>query len=147
MLHTPEVFPKPPTSTGDKADGLRTFEGDGTRFLAVPGLKTLHGLFVGGVPLPLAIEESYPDNATDNLPNQTVHEIPLVAIDRMDDGTPVIVRSIKSNDGTWQRGVKVQVDGDWEDDKQPDAGKGNAPDANGQVGKTENGQKGVPETK
>jgi hypothetical protein len=78
----------------------------------------------------------------ENLTQQDEHEIPLIKQDKLDDGTPVLVRSVKSNDGFWQLGLQVQVDGDWEKDADAKSDTGKATDK-GPVGKATELSKGT----
>ena len=91
----------------------RSFVGDGTPYLAVPGLKKLTGVQVGRVACPLTETRRYPTN-----PDQTEYEDveePLFQLaTNPATGQPTLLRSTNSNHGLWQKGETILVFGDWE---------------------------------
>lgn len=101
------------------AKNIRQFVGDGTPLLKVPGLKEVTSVRVGSADIPLSIEERVPTDPDAKL-HQTV-EVALIKLDKLEDGTPVLMRSVKSNNGMWQNGVAVYVGGKWSGDKEPTA--------------------------
>jgi hypothetical protein len=93
----------------------RSFEGDGSPYLKVPGLKKIKAVRVGQVDVPLTIEQQIPTDATlKNFETQTVEMVKLV---NTPEGEQVLLRNLQSNDGMWQKGVPVYVAGDWESAK------------------------------
>lgn len=96
------------------AQNTRVFEGNGTPFLRVPGLKTLEKVAVGTQEVPLTEEREYPTDGTGlRLKSQTLK---IVDVQIAPDGTPVLLRSIYSNDGIWQKGARIYVTGEFEAD-------------------------------
>lgn len=104
----------------------RPFDGTGTPYLKVPGLKSVSGVRVGTLDLPLEMVIRFPANEA---LEQGVTRLPVVALDRDDAGCPVLLRSILSNDGIWQAGEKnIFVTGEWEveaevEERQPATGR------------------------
>ena len=105
----------PGVSAEDVRSGkCREFVGNGTPHLRVAGLVgDPEAVRVDMVDLPARLSMRFPDN---HLNGQTVHtDMPILRIEIDSDGTPVILRSMISNDGVWQKGHKVFVWGQWED--------------------------------
>jgi hypothetical protein len=96
-----------------KLAAYRAVESDGGPALRVPGLKTLQGVKVGGVDVPVEIVEQYPTAVEGQFETVTVK---LLALEEDIDGTPMIVRSTKSNFGVWPVGT-VYVSGTWVEPK------------------------------
>lgn len=103
----------------DKVDrsNTRIFVGDGTMILRVPGyvdgsLKTV-SFGSKETEIPQFVVEKVPTDATHtNFVNQ---QIPLLLVVKDEDGTPILRRGIKSNDGIWQAGAKIYVTAAWKD--------------------------------
>lgn len=93
----------------------RTFIGNGTNKVSTPGLVEIEAVYVGEVYMPLYEERPVIVSTAENaLPKiQRVHLVKLV---QMPDG-PAIQRSIVSNDGIWQDGIRISVVGKWSDGK------------------------------
>lgn len=106
------------------AANRRTFVGDGTPFLRVPGLLKVHGVRVSGVEIPLVEEREIPVDGT--LSQVRVMQLPMIDLQEDENGVPTLLRSMNSNDGIWQPGVPIQVTGEWAPRRgrkpQPDAG-------------------------
>ncbi len=96
-----------------KSGKCREFTGSGTPHLRVAGLiGDPTAVRVDMVDLPMRLTMRFPDN---HLNGQTVHtDMPILLMQIDSDGTPVILRSMISNDGLWQKGHKIFVWGDWE---------------------------------
>ena len=96
-----------------KSGHCREFAGNGTPHLRVPGLVgDPTAVRVDMIDLPLRLKMSFPDN---HLNGQTVHsDMQILRMETDSDGTPVLLRSMISNDGVWQKGHKVFVWGEWE---------------------------------
>lgn len=137
-----ELFSTPPKAVEGPKGTVRSFEGDGTPFLKVPGLIKVRSVRIGTTEIPLTITEHYPIDLTENLTNLEEHDVPLIKQDKLDDGTPILIRSIKSNDGFWQKGVEVHVDGSWSKEADAPSGTG-ATSPSGAVGKADETQKGT----
>lgn len=97
------------------AKNVRQFVGDGTPVLKVPGLKEVTSVRVGTADIPLTMTEQVPIDV--DARRHETHEIALIKLDKAPDGTPILLRSIKSNNGMWQAGVPVFVGGKWEGEK------------------------------
>jgi hypothetical protein len=94
-------------------ENTRTFVGEGTLFLKVPGLKSLEAVYMGREQLHRTDVRRYPID-----PNHTQFEndeLPLVQFTHLPDGTPVLLRSVISNDGIFQSGFMFSVQGEWDD--------------------------------
>ena len=103
----------PGVSAEDVRSGkCREFVGNGTPHLRVDGLiGDPEAVRVDMIDLPLRLKMRFPDN---HLNGQTVHsDMPVLRVETDSDGTPVLLRSIISNDGLWQKGHKIFVWGDW----------------------------------
>lgn len=98
----------------DEEIGRRTrfFTGNGTAYLAVPGLKNLEAVRLGLQSAPLYEDRQYPISAHGHY---EVMREPLFMLRQGPDGGAVLMRSRISNHGLWQRGIKVYVTGDWEE--------------------------------
>lgn len=123
----------PSVTQADVATGkVRQFTGSGTPHLRVPGLIGLPDkVRVGATEIPARSPYALPDNRlTDNRP---VHASDLPNFSRTEDvdGTPLLLRSMRSNDGIWQAGAPIAVWGDWE----ADADTGQAVDLPGDLAK------------
>ena len=95
------------------AANTRAFKGDGTPYLKVPGLLKVEGIRVNFAELPLVEKREYPVDHTHQ--RLMTDEFPTVALEQAQDGTPVLLRSITSNDGLWQDGEPIYVTGEWDD--------------------------------
>lgn len=110
MLFPPVADAKGP---GARDPNSKVFTGSGGNLLLVPGLKKVHGVRVGDVPLPAVLTEEYPESWDSNGVAKLVpHDVPLYQLVQTANG-PALQRSVKSNDGIWQQGVPVYVSGDW----------------------------------
>lgn len=94
---------------------FRTFVGDGTPQLIVPGLLEVEAVRVGTVDIPLTLKEDVLVDLSEAAKTEE-HEHEMIRLESSPDGTPVLLRSIKSNDGIWQPGVTVFVAGKWADE-------------------------------
>ncbi len=104
-----------------QAANVRVFTGDGTPFLKVPGCKEVKSVRLGNLNLPMVISQRFPLSA-DGKEHVTV-DSPMVSLQNMADGTPVLLRNQQSNDGFWQKDVPVFVQGEWEEEtKKSEAG-------------------------
>jgi hypothetical protein len=93
----------------------RSFTGDGSPYLKIEGsrLVNLERVRVGTLEVPLSEERIYPRDASmSNFQNEPEA---LVQVVDQPDGSQVLMRSILSNDGIWQKNVPVFLTGDWED--------------------------------
>lgn len=90
----------------------RRFMGEGTLFLKVPGLKTLHAVAQGGVAFPEKRLVRYPVDLSNRLEEV---ELDLFHHTHLPDGTPILMRSLVSNDGYFQSQVPWDVTGEWDD--------------------------------
>lgn len=97
------------------ADNVREFVGNGTPYLEVPGLKKVQSVRVGTMDIPLTFEQEFPVDPSGNR-LQSV-SAPLIALKRTPNGKQVLLRGIQSNNGIWQDGEKIYVQGDWEAEK------------------------------
>jgi hypothetical protein len=91
----------------------KVFDGNGTPFLKVPGLVRVEAVRVNAMDLPLQRVVEYRTDAAEGSAAERM-TLPLVVVDRDEDGTPVLLRSMLSNDGIWQDGAKVYVTGEWD---------------------------------
>lgn len=100
-------------SQQEKVDNnTRLFLGEGSPFLRVPGLVALQSVRIGAMHLPLYEAREYPTDRTMRRV-ETVQE-QVVAVNRADDDTPILMRGVISNDGIWQAGAPIYVSGVWE---------------------------------
>ena len=98
----------------------REFRGDGSPYLLTPGLLALDAegaVRVGSLELPATLTREEPLNTGLTL-FQTITE-PMVQLDQAPDGTRVLLRNLRSNDGLWQEGTPVYVSGEWETETSP----------------------------
>jgi hypothetical protein len=107
-------------TTEEKAANVRVFVGDGTPFLSVPGLKKVETVRVGGITL-ADFEQKVPvDSTLTKFEDQKVQMVELV---EAEDGSPVLLRNIQSNDGVWQEGVSVYIAGEYDGEEAAPADK------------------------
>lgn len=111
-----------PTPAEELAGDVRTFVGDGTPYLKTPGLRVVISVRCGTAPIPLVIEQEFPEDQT--LTRIVKRPTPLIRRELLLDGTPVLLRGVQSNDGIWQAGEPVYVRGEWDDAKPAKAAKG-----------------------
>lgn len=90
---------------------VRPFVGDGTKFLFVPGLKSVSSVRVGTTNIPLVETRKIPMSADDIRPIT----FPLIDLQLNAQGQPILRRSVFSNDGIWQKGVNIYVGGEWDE--------------------------------
>jgi hypothetical protein len=98
----------------------RSFQGDGGKFLEVPGIKAVERIVIGHRELALSETRHYPINKRGVL---TEVEEPIVDLQRRSDGMPVLRRSVISNDGIWPK-TTIYVTGEW--DAENEGGQGSA---------------------
>lgn len=99
----------------------RVFEGDGTPYLKVPGLREVTGVRVGTREIPLTAPLEFPVDPSGTQLLRT--EEPMVSLHTGNDGVPVLLRNTRSNDGVWQAGP-VYVSGVWEDEPAEEVRRG-----------------------
>lgn len=92
----------------------RKFVGNGTAFLVVAGLVALDGIRIGANPIELTEKRHYPKDAAGQLLEEV--QEPLISVDKTPDGRTVLLRSVLSNHGVWQKGEVVYVTGEWDSD-------------------------------
>jgi hypothetical protein len=103
------------TATEKNAANVRVFEGDGTPFLRVPGLVKVESVRVGTTEIPLVITMDVPQDAS--LTKMMPVPVPMIDLQETDDGEKILLRSQFSNDGMWQKGARIYVGGEWEDEQ------------------------------
>lgn len=109
-----ELFPEAARNApieAPKGMEARTFVGDGSSDINLGDCQKVDRVVIGGQDVPESIEEDYPTTASERPVMERV-SIPLwivikVGVDH------VLRRSIKSNDGVWQKGAEVVVVGKW----------------------------------
>lgn len=102
------------TAQEAQAANVRQFVGDGTPYLKVPGLSdgSIKSVRLGNQYLPLEMTQSFPLN-----PQGTQFEdvtSPMILAAPGPDGVMILLRSIQSNDGIWQKDVPVYVQAEWD---------------------------------
>lgn len=109
----PQSFHPLPTLTQaeEESGATRTFYGDGGPYLLVPGLISLATVRMGSVTFP---EHRIDQVIVDQNENRAWLRLPMIALDRGPDGTPVLRRSMVSNDGNWQKDEAFLVSGEWD---------------------------------
>jgi hypothetical protein len=95
---------------GDAGD-VRTFSGDGTPYLRVPGLKEVKSVRVGATLLPQTLPVTLPVNP--QLTQFAHADLPMVQLVANQAGEEILLRNQMSNDGVWQAGAAVSVGGVW----------------------------------
>jgi hypothetical protein len=95
------------------AANTRAFAGDGTPYLKVPGLLAVIAVRVNHAELPLSETREYPTDHTHQ--RLMAEEFATVSLQHSQDGCPILLRSILSNDGMWQKDEPIYVTGDWAD--------------------------------
>lgn len=116
MLETPLFAPisQLPRAENLTDKHVRTFIGDGTPFLRLPGLKDrIDEVLLDGYRLPEEETREYPTDATLKRLHAVTH--PTMRLERDENGVPVLQRAEFSNGGLWQLGSKITVRGSWED--------------------------------
>lgn len=103
---------------------VREFRGDGTPYLKVPGLLKLAegdgAVRVGDLELPATYTYQVPLDGSER-PQMETRTEPMVILRNAPDGTPILLRNRHSNEGMWQDGVAVYVDGEWAPDAPSEA--------------------------
>jgi hypothetical protein len=117
--HQPEVvnaFNKPIKSLSPEQEGFRAFPITEAEKLGVelPGCTAIEEVRLGRHTLPNMIEHSVPIDTTDR--NFKDIHLPTYVLDESNSGTPVLLRSLSSNDGHWQAGQTLYVKGTWADE-------------------------------
>ena len=93
----------------------KEFEDVSSPYLRVPGLKKLTAIKFGHTNVPLEQNLSFPSGRTTEAFAQKIPVVwPLFSLSKDTDGTPVLLRSLNSNDGVWQQNMPVTVFGEWE---------------------------------
>jgi len=91
----------------------RRFQGEGTLYLKVPGLRSLESVSCDGHTWPAKREVRYPVDLSDRRETMVLD---MVHLTHLPDGTPVLLRSIVSNDGFWQAFANFDITGEWDED-------------------------------
>ena len=91
---------------------VRTFEGTGTYLLPVPGAREVTAVWVRGTAQPKEVVNLLPMDPDGKILKE--HRHPGFKLDKLPDGTPVLLRSKQLNDGIWQE-TAIEVEGDWDD--------------------------------
>ena len=118
------IFPEltEPTFDEIRSGVVREFIGDGSPLLPVHGLiGHPHSVRVGTTEVPLRIPITFQNN---RLNGQTIDtDMPLLAVAKDAAGNAVLRRSLSSNDGNWQKGAKVFVWGEWQEEAKAEEAK------------------------
>jgi hypothetical protein len=99
--------------TEAEAANTRTFLGEGTEFLEVPGLLELHGVSTALMVFPMEETREFPTDAS--LKRLEIVTMPMFNIARTRDGKTYLRRNYCSNDGVWQFGERFAVSGVWDE--------------------------------
>lgn len=95
----------------ESAENTRQFDGDGTPYLKVPGLMKVESVRIGKTSLPLEMEMEWPTDPSLTTIQKAM--VPFVVLEHTEEGEAVLLRSMQSNDGIWQKGQKIFVTGAW----------------------------------
>lgn len=111
------LFPARPVPVAPPpGETVRAFVGNGDVELPVPGCKRATSVRVGMADIPQYVTNKFPVGQGD--PQEMIsQDWPLWMLATADDGTPVLRRSMQSNDGIWQEGVQILVAGEFEPEK------------------------------
>lgn len=104
-----QYFPSIEEAKPAKAENVRTFVGNGTNLLPVPGLRSLTSVRIGDIAIPLSINEDAPVDSTGRTETNVV---PLVRIVETREGV-MLQRGLRSNNGIWQQGANIHIIGVW----------------------------------
>lgn len=96
---------------------VRTFIADGTGTIELPGCKRVDAVYLNGLDIPRTTTRNFLKHDPGKALDQQTVEIDHWVFMEDPTGMPVLHRSHLSNDGIWQAGAKVMVEGEWEDDK------------------------------
>ena len=91
--------------------GFRLFRVEDPQGVQVPGCKSISELRLDGVVIPPSVQEEWLKDLT--MKNFERVEVPLYQLVEGTEG-PMIIRSLKSNDGNWQVGSVLAVKGEWD---------------------------------
>jgi len=108
-------FEQPTREQSPEELGFRRFVVTNRDALALPGCTEVEEVRLGRAPVPAFELHSVPTDSTHrNFKTLRVHNYMLA---QGDDGTPVLLRGLNSNDGKWQIGAEVYVRGEWGEGK------------------------------
>ena len=93
--------------------GFRLFKVEDAQGVQVPGCLSISEVRLDGVVIPTSVQENWLKDTT--FKNFERVEIPLYQLVQGPEG-PMIIRSLKSNDGLWQVGSVLAVRGEWADE-------------------------------
>jgi hypothetical protein len=115
MQTVPGLFHRPEGLTqAERGMNIKEFTGDGSPGLRVKGLKEVHSVQIGRIQVPIERDYKFPHNA--DFAQKVQITLPHVMIVEGPDGEALLMRSVHSNDGVWQKGEKIYVGGVWEAD-------------------------------
>lgn len=110
-MSTAQFHPIAPLDKATKEkEGFVMLVGNGTPMLECPRLKKLKRVFIGDVELPLKLTETYliGGGKTEDV------TLDMVRVEQPEkNGSPILLRNIKSNNGIWQEGQAIFIDGDF----------------------------------
>jgi hypothetical protein len=117
-----EQFPDSRAEARESAEraNLVRFVGDGTTLLKTPGCTSVRKVFVDHIEIPEILVNTINLDGAGNLGTE---EIRMWKLTTDVDGGAALQRSVVSNDGIWQLGQNVFIDGDFEEPKKAKAAK------------------------
>lgn len=109
------LFPHQSAAVTDPNQGFRIFTVTRTQGVDLPGCVSLEEVRLNGHTIPPYVDEKVLDDLT--FQNRSTVRVPLYHLVGGPNG-PMLVRSLKSNDGAWQMGATISVKGQWNDNSE-----------------------------
>jgi hypothetical protein len=109
---TINLFPKQTPIITDPEQGYRVFTVVRSEGIDLPGCTSVTEVRLNGQVIPPYVDEKVLDDLT--FQNRSPVRLPLWQLIHGENG-PMLVRSMKSNDGAWQVGSTVSIMGTWND--------------------------------
>lgn len=109
---TINLFPNQAPAITDPLQGFRIFPITRSQGVDLPGCVSVEEVRLDGMVIPPYVDEKVLDDLT--FQNRSSVRVPLYHLVGGPNG-PMVVRSLKSNDGAWQVGSTLSVKGVWSD--------------------------------
>jgi hypothetical protein len=96
-------------------ENCRFFKVENEFYIECPGLLSLENVVIGGYQAELTDIRNFAEQPLGSEVRMTPVEVPIFELSFKEDGTPILIRSVYSNDGKFAVGSEVGLIGTWDD--------------------------------